>query len=302
MLRAVLRENQNSDGGWGYHVGSQSRVEPTCWALSALSEVCDAEQDSKALSKAQDFLLSTQDKAGFWTASPEMTTGNWVTSLACAVLSRKVGAESASSAGLAWLCSDYPLDSSLGLRLVRRFLSKDRRAQDDDSGRGWGWTPRTSSWVEPTSFALLALQQFHEEQLPTAMRRRDLAEALLYERMCPDGGWNCGNPRVYGVAGEALVLPTAWALLALRVYPDHMCKSLSLAWLEGAIPQIKSPGSLAVATLCFEAYGRKLPGTKFSLRDFAVESLLEDGIHVLAWVCLSLNPDRTWPARAEGMK
>ena len=28
---------------------------------------------------------------------------------------------------------------------------------------------------------------------------------MLYDRMCPGGGWNCGNPKVYGVAGEPLV-------------------------------------------------------------------------------------------------
>ena len=86
------------------------------------------------------------------------------------------------------------------------------------SYRGWGWTPGTSSWVEPTSFALLALERSRSRRSchPTANRRRELATAMLYDRMCPGGGWNCGNPRVYGVAGEPLVVPTVWALLALR--------------------------------------------------------------------------------------
>ena len=42
---------------------------------------------------------------------------------------------------------------------------------------------------------------------------------MLYDRMCPGGGWNCGNPMVYGVPGEALIVPTVWALLALRDEP-----------------------------------------------------------------------------------
>jgi len=295
---AVLREKQNSDGGWGYHEGTQSRGEPTCWALCALSSAPDSRRDSPALDIARRYLLANQRSDGSWTASPEMNTGNWVTSLACTVLSHEAEAQGATFAGLAWLCQDYPLDSSPLLRFLRSLRRESNISEQNDSYRGWGWTPRTSSWVEPTAFALLAMQEFQAQRLPpAALRRRELALGLLYDRMCPGGGWNCGNPRVYGVPGEPLVLPTSWALIALRNFPEHECKSLSLAWLEAEIPKIKSPGSLAVASMCLEAYGKKLPAIKLKLRDCAPESLLEDGTHVLAWVGLALNPNRTWPAR-----
>ena len=29
---ARLRSLQNSDGGWGFHAGCESRIEPTSWA------------------------------------------------------------------------------------------------------------------------------------------------------------------------------------------------------------------------------------------------------------------------------
>ncbi len=196
-----------------------------------------------------------------------------------------------------WL-KDYPFDSSPLVRLLGSLRSKTRVSQHDDSYRGWGWTPRTSSWVEPTAFALLALQESRVQQFPAAAsERRKLAVALLYDRMCPDGGWNCGNPRVYGVAGQPLVLPTAWALIALHPFPEHECKSQSLAWLENEVPKIESPGSLAAATMCLETYSKKLPDAKFNLQDCSPDRLLQDGIHILAWVCLALNTNRNWPAR-----
>lgn len=297
----VLQEKQNSDGGWGYHGKTPSRVEPTCWAVSALTAAGECVERSAALINARHYLLANQRKEGFWTASPEMKTGNWVTSLVCAVLSRQLGTESATSAAMEWLCMDYPLDSSPLLRFLRSFSKTKNISQHENSNRGWGWTPRTSSWVEPTAFALLAMQEFDSHRLPNvAARRRESAVGLLYDRMCPEGGWNCGNPRVYGVAGEALVLPTAWALIALREFPEHKRKSLSLAWLEKQMPKIQSPGSLAVAGMCLEVYGKGSPHAKSRLRDYDMDTLLEDGIHVLAWVCLAMSSERRWPARVEG--
>src|SRR6516164_5435562 len=130
---AVLREEQNDDGGWGYHDESQSRVEPTCWALCALSAAQNSNDNSLAISRAQRYLLASQQKEGFWTASPEMKTGNWVTSLACAVLSLQVETQRAALAGLAWLCQDYPLDSSPWMRFLRRLRPNPNTSLHDDS-------------------------------------------------------------------------------------------------------------------------------------------------------------------------
>src|SRR5215471_14535081 len=34
-LLSNLQTSQNSEGGWAFHPGGASRVEPTCWALLA---------------------------------------------------------------------------------------------------------------------------------------------------------------------------------------------------------------------------------------------------------------------------
>lgn len=291
---AVLQQLQNSDGGWGYHEGSESRVEPTCWALRALS--CSADADPQVLSRAREFLLKSQSQEGFWTASPEMQTGSWVTSLACLVLAEDPQAHTSIQHGLTWLCGDYPLDTSFVLRMVKRFRGNSNIAEQSDAYRGWGWTPRTSSWVEPTAFALMALEACDKHKIKEAARRVPLAVGLLHDRMCPGGGWNSGNPKVYGVAGQPLVLPTSWALLALRSFPEHENKTLSLAWLRAEVQSIESPGSLAVATLCLEAYGEPVPRAKIEPSEVSAESVLQDGVHVLAWVSLASNADRAWPS------
>jgi hypothetical protein len=310
---SLLKNLQNADGGWGFHSGEQSRAEPTSWAVRALDS---PEQGFKAgeLRKAADFLHSKQLADGSWSACGGMKVGSWVTSLTCGVLASDTQSAQNVRAGLQWLSEDFPRDSSPWMRIVQRLRGDSRINSQNDSYRGWGWTPRTSSWVEPTAFALMALRDAPVEQLPkNASMRRDLAVALLYDRMCPGGGWNCGNPRVYGVDGDALVLPTCWALLALRGSeraaqkkdaPEKPGRALSLAWLQKEFAKIESGASLAVARMTLENYGIQPPQAKRDLQDWTAQELAEQGTHVLAWACMAANPARRWPLvaakRAEG--
>jgi len=299
-----LKNLQNADGGWGFHSGEQSRAEPTSWAVRALDS---PEQGFRAgeLRNAADFLHSKQLADGSWPAAAGMNSGTWVTSLTCAVLAADEKSAANVTAGLKWLCDDLPRDSSPWRRFVRRMRKEPRISEQNDSYRGWGWTPKTSSWVEPTAFALMALRDAAAEQLPkNASTRRDLAVALLYDRMCPGGGWNCGNPRVYGVDGDALVLPTCWALLALRGSeraaqkkdaPEMPGRALSLAWLQKEFAKIESAASLAVARMTLENYGIQPPQAERDLRDWTARELAEQGTHVLAWACMAANPARRWP-------
>src|SRR5882724_5118907 len=84
---SLLRELQNADGGWPFHAGEQSRVEPTCWALRALF-ASEPHADDRVFRKAAGFLQTSQLADGSWPATSQMITGSWVTSLACSVLSR----------------------------------------------------------------------------------------------------------------------------------------------------------------------------------------------------------------------
>jgi hypothetical protein len=295
---SLLRELQNADGGWPFHVGEQSRVEPACWALRALF-ASEPYADEQVFRKAACFLQTSQLADGSWPAASQMRMGSWVTSLACSVLSGDALSADNVKAGLKWICEDFPRDSSPLRRFVQSLRPKSDTVSQNDSYRGWGWTPRTASWVEPTAFALMALQEAKPHQLPkNAAERRNLAVSLLYDRMCPGGGWNCGNPRVYGVDGDALVLATCWALLALRDAPEKPGRTLSLAWLQKEFSKIESAGSLAVACMTLQNYGIEPSAANRTLQDWTAENFSDQGTHVLAWACMALDPARRWPAIA----
>ena len=293
---SLLRSLQNPDGGWGFLAGGQSRVEPTCWAALCLSQTAKPD-DQDNHSRLIEFLHSHQLADGSLAMAPGMSAGGWVSSLACLALAGHAESDQHLRAGLSWICEDFPRDSSPWQRFMRVIRPDSHLAAQDDSLRGWGWTPKTSSWVEPTSFALMALGAAKAEQLPkTAGQRRDLATSLLYDRMCPGGGWNCGNPRVYGVDGDSLVLPTCWALLALRDAPERPGRALSLAWLQRQFSKIESAGSLAVARMTLENYGMPAPQAKRDLLEWTAQELGAEGVHVLAWAGMALDPSRRWPA------
>lgn len=294
----LLRNAQNANGGWGFHPGTDSRVEATCWSLQALS--CFAGPDEQeAIAKGLRFLRAAQLPDGSWPSTAPSaageSTGCWVTSLACWVLLRDKSSSHAVAAGLKWLCDDWPRDSTLWGRLLRKLFSQRDVAPQNDALRGWGWTPRTASWVEPTSFALLVLAQAPQELLPApAKRRQQLAVALLYDRMCPGGGWNCGNPMVYGVAGDPLVIPTAWALLALRGDARRPERDMSLAWLEQKVVSAHGPASLALAKICLESYGRSWPAGAPDLHDLFPRNEFLQSMPVTAWACLAAAAPEKW--------
>ena len=295
---SVLRNAQNTDGGWGFHSGCSSRVEPTCWAIQALINASSAET-SEAVVQGFEFLRKAQLPDGSWAATQQEKTGCWVTSLACWTLLTAAGSAKSVAAGLNWLCQDWPRDSTPWRRLLRRFSKQRDIFPINDSYRGWGWTPHTSSWVEPTSFAVLALGQAPVDLLPSAAaRRRELAESMLYDRMCPGGGWNCGNPRVYGVLGEPLVIPTVWALLALRPHVARPENMMSLGWLEQNIAKVQGTASLALARICCESYGRTWPSEAAEIVHRNSENQFEQSIEVTAWACLASSPRQNWLSAA----
>jgi hypothetical protein len=299
----LLEWAQSEDGGWGFRPRSQSRVEPTCWALFALLNSSSSPKTEKIIAGGFQFLHSAQLPNGSWPSWPGDEAGSWVTALACWVLLLERGSSEAVAAGLKWLCEDWPRDSSPWMRLLRRLSPGRDVSPHNDSYRGWGWTPRTSSWVEPTSFALITLSLSPSELLPNnARRRQELAEALLHDRMCPGGGWNCGNPMIYGVPGDPLVIPTVWALLALRDSSGRRENTLSLDWLMKSLEKIQGPGSLALARICIEDYGQTSPRGAQHLSDLYQKNEFLQNIPVIAWTCLACSAREHWLTKSPSEK
>ena len=292
----ILESSQNEDGGWAFRAGLARRVEPTCWALLALLQTEHAEEQSERISRGLAFIRTAQLADGSWPASPDQKTGASASSLACWTLLAAKDTSNAAAAGLRWICSDWPIDSVLWRRIINGLLRKNKKiVQHNDAYRGWGWTPRTASWVEPTAFALIALSQCPAELLPTgAKQRQKLGKALLLDRMCPGGGWNCGNPKAYGVAGEPLVVPTVWALIALRDERDRPEVKLSLEWLKSNIREIRSGPSLALARLCLETFGETQEIGENEIRIAFERNAFLENVCASAWACLAFLGNRRW--------
>lgn len=285
---------QNADGGWGYRLGSRSAVEPTCWALLALSQVPKSSDRSAAAGRGCDWLCQAQLPDGSWPAHPGQQEGCWVTALACLALHAQGQAFEEVARGIRWLCDAWPAEGGFWWRLRQRLFGGHTEVRQNHALRGWSWTRGTSSWVEPTSYALVLLRSTPEALHPVnAAKRRWLGEAMLYDRMCPEGGWNCGNPVVYGVPGQPEVGPTAWALLALRDYEDRAENRQSLQWLEHAYESIQGPASLSLAHLCLETYGRPTPPLEPGLQSLYALNQFFHNVLVVSWAAVALTPGRS---------
>jgi len=293
-----LLDAQNKDGGWGFHAGSMSRAEPTAWALVALVECAFTQAHQEAASRAFQFLGLTQLPDGSWPSSPDLPEGSWATSLVClALLGRKQGSGNVRR-GLDWLCKELPGETSWLRRLVRPFVAKQSVGTQNESYFGWSWTIGTASWVEPTSYAIVFMRATPADWMSAnAKRRLRIGEAMLYDRMCPGGGWNCGNPMVYGVPGEPQVSSTAWGLLALREHPERPEVQKSLSWLQENLKSIQSPGSLALALIAKNAYGRPDAGLAESLRTMYEKNEIPWNVPEVAWAALALSSTQNWLSR-----
>ncbi|HVB34865.1 MAG TPA: prenyltransferase/squalene oxidase repeat-containing protein [Patescibacteria group bacterium] len=257
-----LRQAQNADGGWGYHAGTSSAVEATAWCLLGLAKTDAA---AEGIERGKRWLAGAQLGDGSWPTRPETLQGNWVTALVGLALLATGGPLPAVASAARWVCRSRSARGGLRWRLLQLMHGK-KVVEQDVALRGWSWTPGTAGWVEPTSVALLFLHALPAELVPSGSgERRQMGEAMLYDRMCPDGGWNSGNPKIYGVAGVPQIGPTAWALLALQEQAAKAEIQRSLDWLSSEFDAIDGPSSLALAYLALDAAGRSAQGFESKL-------------------------------------
>lgn len=118
---------------------------------------------------------------------------------------------------------------------------------------GWPWIEGTYSWIEPTSFAIIALK------LEGLSEHRAVRQGvkLIMDREIESGGWNYGNKRVFDT--ELLPMPesTGIALCALKDEMQAQDISSSLGYLESIYPTLSTPLSLARAVYGLTVYNRR---------------------------------------------
>jgi hypothetical protein len=162
----------------------------------------------------------------------------------------------------------------------------NRDTPHDPSTRGWGWTPDTFGWVEPTARSLLALRLLRPGAVPQI---RD-GIAVLADRECVGGGWNYGNRVVLGVDLPPYVQTTAIALVGaqgeLPEQRDRALSYLSTAWA-------REPGGLSLA-LTLAAF-RLLDASDADVvearlgREFDAHAFLGDVV-ATAWAVIATGP------------
>jgi hypothetical protein len=292
---AYLRAAQNDDGGWGFTKGLESRVEPTAWCVLALHEFSEGPGVDEAALRGFSYLERTQLPDGSWPTTRGEEQGSWTTAPACwALLAYREQAHECLDRGLNWLLQTTPGDAGVWWRLVRRLTAKRSVSSQSDQLYGWSWTQGTASWVEPTAYALIVLRCAPQKLLSADARKRiSIAQKMLLDRMCPGGGWNCGNPMVYGVAGEPQVVPTVWALLALRDSGASEYRK-GLDWLEANHDKVQSLASLALTKIGLDALGRSDPKLGSSLVDRFRDDSSVVNVPAVAWTVLALSNKQSW--------
>src|SRR5258708_15546790 len=125
----------------------------------------------------------------------------------------------------------------------------------------WPWRPGTSSWIEPTAQALIALKRVSGKYRTGELARRVReGENQCLSRRCSDGGWNCGNPNVLNIDLPSYPETTALALLGLAGRsPSELRAPIQVAsrWLG----ETRSSLAKAWLTIALRNYGLPVPET-----------------------------------------
>lgn len=208
---SALRSAQNPDGGWGFFPKRRSWLEPTAYATLAL-------HGDPAADRAWTLLKSWQGSDGSWRPSADVQISHWDTALCVTLAAVRGEFDEPFRKGVEWLLNTAGVESSLVNRIASRVGLLD--AERDLSLKGWPWKPGTSSWVEPTAHALVALKKASAKVSNPDLRNRvQMGEAQLLDIRCRDGGWNYGNRTVLEVELPSYPETTALALLGLQGHP-----------------------------------------------------------------------------------
>jgi hypothetical protein len=230
-------------------------------------------QPSIELARAVHALQGLQNVDGSWPAfTGDDPEGCWTTALAVLSLMSAGHATKPLEAGIQWLIDARSREANWLWRWKLSLV--DTKVQFDPAKFGWSWVSGTTSWVVPTAFALIALQQARRRgynKTAQLIERVDLGTRMLLDRMCPGGGWNSGNGIAFGVPLAPHIDATSIALLALTGHEEEQAVQSSLHWLVNRLAGCPSPYSLAWGVLAIAAYRRTSPEGRESLRGRAEE-------------------------------
>jgi hypothetical protein len=271
-LARSLIAARNPDGGWGYYRGKASRLEPTCWALLALTGSSDADPGG--------VLRNWPASGGLLLDGPGLPNYGFhgIGLLALHALGIEHGLGNAALVA--------SMQEARGVAMAPSTINRQ-----DNRLQAWSWTPDTFSWVEPTAWCLLALKRCSRTHTSVVDPARVAeGEAVLMDRCSPVGGWNYGNSNMLGKELHPYVSTTAIALMAMQDRTDLPAVRRSGDFLERNMLTERSGLALALSLLALRLLGRPHEGLSAALKAQAATTLML-GNHVN--VALSLYALRT---------
>ena len=255
-LAETLKSRQMKSGGWAYFDSVQESLEATCLAELALAPERQASSSAAIL-----FLLKSQLSDGGWPAFLGDSEGSWTTALALCTLNSTGDFTAARERAFRWLYAERGREGHWFWRW--KFKTSDRNVRFDPDKYGWPWVTGSASWVIPTAFSIIAIEQFTVcNRSEESEKRIHLGVEMLLDRACVDGGWNSGNSLVYGVPLRPHVEATAIALLALQGEQRTETVKKSLSWLRQNAASMDSVSSLAWCILTLFVYQEPIGGLR----------------------------------------
>jgi len=252
----LLRRGQNPDGGWGALSGKRSNTEMTAWAAMALQST-GARSDILAATKAKQWLIERQNADSSWPINDTAKGPSWATATAIIALSDTAEFRQRVVKAGNWVLEQEGGKPGILADIVLFVTRQKRVVRLNEDLIGWPWTTGNFSWIEPTSYFMIAVKKL-KAQLPadSFKERVGQAELMIYDRMCDGGGWNAGNAEVY----EAKLWPypdtTALALIATQENRQRKENQLSLRALDEMAQNADSGLALALTIICFSLYGQ----------------------------------------------
>ncbi len=239
-------------GAWGYRTDRGPSVEATALACLGLWSCRDRRPlaaERGAILHGADWLLAMQRADGSLGVSPALSDPGWPTPLAMLLWNVLGKHDPARQRAAAWLLHQK------GSPAAAQTAGSSGIVGHNPQLVGWPWTAGTHSWVEPTALALMALTRegFHDHPRVAEGFR------VLLDRALAHGGWNYGNPAVFGRELRPQPGPTGQALLALAELrgktPDRVVNA-AVAYLRHVLPAVRAPISLGWGVLGLQAWNQ----------------------------------------------
>jgi len=262
----------NTDGGWPYYRGKSSRAEPTSWGLLAESAA-----GRRRAGTPQFF--GTRKKINGLFVDPPAPCAN-VASHAMALLALFHLGGGTATATVVDAAAALVRERAIKIPYERQYYQNNRL-------QAWGWCPGTFSWVEPSSWAVLALKKvIAAPSTPVPLRaaaqsRIKEAERVLLNRAVITGGWNYGNANMHGRQLHAHVPTTAIALLALQDRRSEPAVRRGFEFLRAHRSAESTALALALASICLRIYGEPAGDIEALLTNAFIAARSRQNVHAM---------------------